>query len=238
MRIAICDDNIALVDRLALILQKKYKDEVECIDKYANSDTLLNDLAKGNILVPDILMMDICLKEGEKAGILSAKKIKSQYPDMQLIFITGYLNYVPDIFMTNPDNLLMKPIRENKVIEAIDRAIAEKEKDQDSYIQIKTRGVILTLEMKKIVYIESDKHELMIHFTDRTEQVRMKMDDILTQLTEQYIRIHQSYAVNARYLKRLTTEEAILSDDTRLPVSRGRYRKAKEELGKYLLKIE
>lgn len=237
MRIAICDDNTALVDRMALIIQKNYNEQVECIEKYADSNTLLDDLAKGNILVPDILMMDICLKEGEKAGIVSAKKIKSQYPEMQLIFITGYLNYVPDIFMTNPDNLLMKPIRENKVIEAIDRAFSERKSEQNSYIRIKTRGMILTLDTKKIIYIESDKHELLIHFTDKTEQIRMKMDEMLDKLTEQYIRIHQSYAVNAGYLKRLTTEEAILSDDTRLPVSRGRYQKAREQLGKYLLKI-
>lgn len=238
MRIAICDDNTALVDRMALIIQKNYNEQVECIGKYADSNTLLDDLAKGKIMVPDILIMDICLKEGEKAGILSAKKIKSQYPTMQLIFITGYLNYVPDIFMTNPNNLVMKPIREDKVIEVIDRALSEIEKEKGSYIQIKSRGMILTLDIFRIVYIESDKHELLIHLTDKTEQVRMRMDEMLGKMTEQYIRIHQSYAVNARYLKRLTTEEAILSDDTRLPVSRGRYRKAKEELGKYLLQIE
>lgn len=236
MRIVICDDQKQIVEKLAGMILEKYEADIESLNQYTDFQMLLSDLEDGCIFLPDILFMDIVFAQGDTAGILAAKAIKDKYPDMQLIFITGYLEQVPNVFMTHPDNVLMKPIEREKLYEALERARKVLHEKETDLIQIKSRGALVILDPNKILFVESKIHELMIHQTDKTEQIRLKMSDFIPMLSLSFIRIHQSYIVNAKYLNRLTREEAVLSDGTILPVSRGKYKDAKEAFGKYLIK--
>lgn len=235
MIVAICDDNPMVLEKISGILRHKYEENLAFIEKYTRADDFLEDLEDGKTDMPDILFMDICLDEGERAGIYAAKKVKKIHPDIYLIFMTGYLEYVPDIFLTEPDNLLMKPLRARKVIEAIERAKVEKQNQHKDYIYMKANGGVLSMQADKIIYLESKNHDLFIHLPDKVEHVRMKMDDMMKNLPDDYIRIHKSFCVNIKYLKRLTTDGVVLLNDTQLPVSRSRYDKAKEEVGRHLL---
>jgi DNA-binding LytR/AlgR family response regulator len=57
-----------------------------------------------------------------------------------------------------------------------------------------------------------------------------KLNDIQKQLVEEnaFVRIHQSYLVNFKFVKDISNYQAILWNDDVLPVSRPRYKNVKE----------
>lgn len=234
MRVAICDDNAELVKNLSKCLKDKYATRISIIDTYYDSEEFINSVTLAQERTPDILIMDICFKDGDESGIYAAQHLQEKYPTLKIIFITGYIQYVPDIFMTKPSFLLMKPIKKEKLFMAFERTMRDLDESEQKYIKIKTRTGVLPIVPEKIIYIESRKHNLLLVMEDDVEETRMKMDDILKLLPEEFIRIHQSFSVNAAYVKKITVEGAYLVNDTKLPVSRSRYTETKRKLSAYL----
>lgn len=60
------------------------------------------------------------------------------------------------------------------------------------------------------------------------------MSDCVKRLSgEEYIIIHQSFCVNPRYVVTIKDDNVILSNETRLPVSRRKMKMVKEALFRY-----
>lgn len=234
MRVAICDDNAELVKNLSKCLKDKYKTKIKEIDTYYDSEEFIKSVTIAQERIPDILIMDICFKDGDESGIYAAQELQNKYPMLKIIFITGYIQYVPDIFMTKPSFLLMKPIKKEKLFLAFERTLRDLDESERKYIKVKTKTGVIPIDPEKIYYIESRKHDLILHFEDDEEETRMKMDDLLKMLPENFIRIHQSFTVNAAYVKKITTEGAFLISEITLPVSRARYGETKRRLSTYL----
>ncbi|MBE5882199.1 MAG: response regulator transcription factor [Lachnospiraceae bacterium] len=234
MRIAICDDNVELVQNLSKCLKDKYGPKIQEIDRYYDSDEFVKSVTWEEGKIPDILIMDICFKDGDESGIYAAQEIQGRYPNLKIIFITGYIQYVPDIFMTKPSFLLMKPIKKEKLFLALERTMKDLDETEQKYIKVKTKTGVIPIHPQKIIYIESRKHNLFLYFEDDVEEIRMKMDDFIKLLPDNFIRVHQSFTVNAAYVKKITTEGAFLISEDELPVSRARYAETKKQLSKYL----
>jgi len=82
-RILIVDDS----DRFRTLLKKTLQVSFPtiAIDEAANGDETLQ---KVNALLPDLIFMDIRLKE--ENGLELTKKIKAAYPNITILVVTGY----------------------------------------------------------------------------------------------------------------------------------------------------
>lgn len=87
----------------------------------------------------------------------------------------------------------------------------------------------------QIIYVESKLHRLYFHLQD--EQI-CTMYDVLNEWEEKlntygFLRIHQSYLVNMRYIQEISGYMAYLKQGTKLAVPRARYRQVREEFMTY-----
>ena len=85
MRIAICDDEVSMVQILEEKIKKILPDAV--IDKYLSGDELIVSDSK-----PDILFLDIQMPGMD--GMETAKVLRQDNEDMILIFVTAAEEYV------------------------------------------------------------------------------------------------------------------------------------------------
>lgn len=136
--------------------------------------------------------------------------------------------------MARPSHFLVKPIRTDKLREALDRVIEEISADRRTQIALCTSEEVVKINPSYVFYIESEKHNLYFHGVNGKKKFRMKMDDCLEIFPDSFIRIHQSYSVNGAYLQSIKGDTAILSDGSNLPVSRKRYKTARQQFLKYL----
>ena len=72
----------------------------------------------GNIY--DLIFMDIILKK--ENGIYLSDNILKKINHVKIVFVTGYVAYVEDIFDIEPFALLVKPIKEEKVLHILEKA--------------------------------------------------------------------------------------------------------------------
>ena len=131
--------------------------------------------------------------------------------------------------MFNPAAFLVKPISQDKLDAALGKAIRKlKEGEQDCVtLTIRSKDIAYP-RVDDIYYVESNKRILNIHFRNESLQVYEKLDNFLKKVSLVFLRSHKSYAVNMNKIKYFSSEGIELCDGRIVPVSRPKYRKAKE----------
>lgn len=106
---------------------------------------------------------------------------------------------------------------------------AEKAKDKDTLILKNIKGV-WQVRVNDIMYIESERRRLHIKTESDEITVYGQMGKLMEQLPEYFIRCHQSYLVNADYIRGITPRHLELQNQKRIPISRNRMAHVKARL--------
>ena len=213
-------------------LIKKYVTKNIKIYKYIDMSDLKNDFKNGNLEDLDILYIDI--KIGKTNGITIAEKMQKSNPNLRVIFMTAYTEYSEEIFRVIPTYLLLKPIKEEKFKEALEKALEYKENDKNLIRTFCIKGKIFNIKIDNIKCIESNRRVATIHEKDIDRCVYAKLSDLEKTLPEYFVRCHQSYIVNLEEARELNSHEFVLNTGEKIPVSQTKYNKSKQSFIKYL----
>ena len=76
----------------------------------------------------DVLLLDI--EMGAMDGVTLAKKIRQDNEAVQIVFITGFADYISDGYEVSALHYLMKPVKQDKLFAVLDRAVAAMRKTE------------------------------------------------------------------------------------------------------------
>ena len=140
---------------------------------------------------------------------------------MQIIFITGYSDYISEGYEVAALHYLIKPVKEEKLRSVLDRA-AEKLSKNERLLHLELGGELLRVPIYQIRYAEVSGNYVTVHAqTDVT--VKMTLAELEKQLDERFYRVGRSAIVNLTQISRVTKTEIRLSDGTAIPLPRGAY---------------
>ena len=229
-KIVICDDEQKILDNLARKIEEIQpgKWDISLVDSLEKMNEYLDNRT------PDILFLDILLEDGN--GIDLACEIQKKHPYIPIIFITGYSEYAQEIFRIRPVYMLTKPFKDEKIHDALLRAIEFMGKCQSGHIALTVKGKIYSIACKDICYAESIKRKIAIVTLNGTYEVYMNMDELVGKLPDNFICCHKSYVVNMNYIQTLLNTEIILTTGMSIPVSRSKNKAVKEEFMAYVVK--
>ena len=231
IEIFVCDDDLNITEFLKFFIMKHFGENYKVVTM--NRCQELIGMIEINERIPDVLIMDINLKDGN--GIDTVKHLQTLYPKLKVIYLTGIINYATAIFETNPAYFLVKPINENNLIDAIKKAVDEVEVDKSDSIIVKTNGSELLLYRKEILYIESQGRKIVFHFLNGEKyEMYEKMDVLQLKLGDSFVRSHKSFLINMKYIIERTNNEFCLSNGKVLPISKSNLRDAKIKFISYL----
>jgi len=180
----------------------------------------------------DLILLDIQM--GEMDGMTLARKIREDNDKVKIIFITGISDHVAEGYDVSAVHYLLKPVKEEKLYSALDRAMAQISLPKRT-ITIDTSDGIVLVAVDDIVYIEALDHELAIHSRKNVTNCKMplyKLEEIISD--ERFVKTHRSYLINLAFVKRITRTEITLDDGTALPLSRRLYKDINSLLMKYV----
>lgn len=222
MRIAICEAelNVAELLRKDIIKNSSFIQNKDISVKiFGNSFGILDYIENHNV---DAVFIDVNL--GKENGIELASIIQSRFKNVKIIFISGLTSCVEDVFDVVPFSILMKPIKEEKIIKVLTRLFDLAGRDKLNYIVFSNKEGIHTVDEKDIVYIESDGRyiNVIMESMDRI-RVIMTMNAICEKLTGNFIKVHRSYIINLSKIKKLEKNAVIMQNGVRVPISRGNY---------------
>lgn len=227
MNIFILDNEEIIVESLIGMLKNICGERVN-IYGYTDYDKFLKDI---KLKKCDILFMDIRLNEAN--GIEFIKENVEFLKNTKLIYITGYDEYVEDVFETDLVYLIKKPLNEEKVGKAYLKAI-EKINKENKVIVVKTLKETRKVKISEIFYIESDARLVNIHLKNEVLVSYAKLSDMEKLLKGNFLRTHKSYLVNLERVKSYKHNQLILDNGKVIPISRNSVSKVKNEIFDYV----
>ena len=167
----------------------------------------------------DILLLDI--EMGAMDGVTMAKELRKSNDTVQIIFITGYSDYISEGYEVAALHYLMKPVNEEKLCLVLDRA-AEKLAKNERVLNFEVSGEMVRVPIYQIRYADVLGNYVTVHaLTDVT--VKMTLGELEKQLDDRFYRVGRSVLVNLTQISRVTKAEIRLSDGTGIPLPRGAY---------------
>ena len=233
LKIAICDNNILFCRRIENLISDYCSNiGIDCdISLFLSGSELISlgtDIDVFNIIYLDTDM------DGFN-GIMTAKAIRKLCREMYIVFVTANIDYAIDGYKVDAIRYILKDNRNIKtnVCESIDAILNKMNKKKEGY-EFFFREGHMSLHAEQIVYVESSLHTLQFKVVVRSEEkmytMSKKLDDIDNLLPDnEFIRIHQSYLVNTKYIKEVTNYNAIMWNGDVLPVSRKRFKGVKHK---------
>ncbi|MEO5942887.1 MAG: LytTR family DNA-binding domain-containing protein [Ferruginibacter sp.] len=208
------EDEPANVKLLEALLSRYCK---ETIDFCGSASTIVEALVLIEKIKPQLIFLDIELKDGNAFDLLDLIKTF----DFYVIFITAYSDFAVKAFRHNAIDYLLKPIEIDNLKEAVQRASdrinnenindinSETIKFIKENIGIKKIGIpvqdgLVFINTDDIVHCEAKGNYSVITFIDKTTIVTAKnLKDLETFLPGSFfLRVHHSWIVNIRYLKK------------------------------------
>lgn len=218
-KIAICDDSDA--DRQYVLNMVRNwaaaAGHLVHTDAFASAESFLFHYAQESDY--DILLLDI--EMGAMDGVTMAKQLRKSNDTVQIIFITGYSDYISEGYEVAALHYLMKPVKEEKLWAVLDRAAGKIAKNE-KVLHFSLGGEMVRIPVYRIRYADVFGNYVTIH-AQSDVTVKMTLGELEKQLDDRFYRVGRSVLVNLTQISRVTKGEIRLSDGTALPLPRGAY---------------
>lgn len=167
----------------------------------------------------DILLLDI--EMGTMDGVTMAKQLRKGNDTVQIIFITGYSDYISEGYEVAALHYLMKPVKSEKLCSVLDRAV-EKLSKNEKVLHFEISGEMVRIPIYQIRYADVLGNYVTVHAqSDIT--VKMTLGELEKQLDDRFYRAGRSTIINLTQISRVTKTEIKLSDGTAIALPRGAY---------------
>ena len=231
INIAVCDDEQQQTEYVKMLVKKwagenNIQINIAMFDSAENFKSAATDGQKFDILLLDIQM-------GGQNGVELAKEIRQSDKKLAIIFITGFADFMSEGYDVSALHYLMKPVKEDKLFEVLDKAAESLRKTSRTVIFPKTGGDV-KIKANDIVYAEVLSHTVAVYLANgKSEEFQMRISDIEQLLGDGFFRCHRSYIVSMKYVRRVTKTAMILENGREIPLSRNLYDGANQMFIKY-----
>ena len=218
-KIAICDDSAADRQYLYGIVGRWAANTGHTVQiaLFPSAENFLFHYTEKNDY--DILLLDI--EMGDMDGVTMSKKLRQDNDTIQIVFITGYSDYISEGYEVAALHYLMKPVKQERLFSVLDRA-AEKLSKNEKVLNIEIGGELVRIPVYQIRYADVFRNYVTIHASD-TLTVKMTLCELEKKLDDRFYRVGRSVVVNLTQISRVTKTEIKLFDGVSIPLPRGAY---------------
>ena len=227
LQIAICDDEQFYREKIRKLLEEYFvKHELKyTIQSFLSGEEFLN--RSESRVKYDIVFMDINMNELD--GIQTAMQIRSFHSDTYIVLVTAFINYVLEGYKVNAVRYIMKDTLDTAVTECMDAILQKMRIAQVTFSFMEGERNLYT---DNILYVESQKHKSIFFYMESSivnYHIYDKLDSIEQKLSEYgFLRIHKSYLVNMKHIRKISNYMVYLDTGEELPVPRLRFQNIKE----------
>lgn len=229
LNIGICDDCSADRERLRQLLQEVLTEEglAAAVFDFENGEALVASIEA----CPDtlqIVFLDIILDNLN--GIELVERLRQQHMQTLIIFVSSSMDFALRGYEVTAERYLLKPVQKDVLREAL----------LHSYQHLCGKRTMLIgrhrqVDIDDIVYIEVNGRGTRLHLGQEVVDWNAKISALEDELSgRNFVRCHQSFLVNLRFVREIERYELRLHSDICLPVSKMRYVETRDKLLAYL----
>jgi two-component system LytT family response regulator len=216
---------------------------VEIVAECANGFEAVKAVAD---VQPDVVLLDVQMPKLDGFDVLELLG-----RDVPVIFVTAHDEFALRAFEVHAVDYLLKPFTDERLAAALERARRQMPASVDPVelrqsarppgttvdrVVIRDGAQVHVLPVDRIDYVEAQDDYVAFRSGGKTLLKEQTLGDLEGQLDgRRFVRIHRSYLVNIERLSRVElyakdSRVAILTDGSRLPISRSGYQRLQELL--------
>lgn len=231
--IAICDDTSQELEKIMemtkLICQKENINlHLSC---FKSGKELIDAINKGESF--DLLLLDVIMPQ--QNGMELAEFLRKGVFDGLIIFISYNKEMALRGYEVSAVRYLSKPLEEERLHEALLYCFEQVQSSKELLIPV--NGGTQRLRTEKIMYIETQGRGCRIVLEHGEYLTVMRISELESKVSEQsFIRCHQSFLVNMRFIYVVRTSELELMNGVHIPVSKHRIQEVRKQFFSYMEK--
>jgi DNA-binding LytR/AlgR family response regulator len=157
----------------------------------------------------------------EMPGMNGINYLKQLHPKIMVILTTAYSEYALESFELNIVDYLLKPIKLDRFIKAVNKAKEYHDlvshqsiiQQSEDHFFIKSERSFIRLQFQDILYIKGLKDYVVIHIPDKKYMTAMNLSTVLQQLPNQeFARVSKSFIINVKHITRIDLDEIYVGD--------------------------
>jgi len=167
-------------------------------------------------LQPDVVLLDIRMPGMD--GIEAAHHINKLPSPPAIIFTTAYDDYAISAFETHAVDYLLKPIRKERLAEALTAAkrltraqLLELQRNGDTHeqrqhISARLGGELRLIPLDDICYLQAEHKYVTVRYGQGTVLIEESLKSLEEEFPEVFLRVHRNALVSLRYIASLEKE--------------------------------
>lgn len=168
----------------------------------------------------DVVIMDIEMPHMD--GMRTAEKLRKLDESVSLMFITNMAQYAIKGYEVNAKYFVLKPIDYFSFYIKLNKMLENCDIKQGITMRIQTEEGVAKVHSSKILYLQSEKHNIYIVTANDKYKMRSSMKEMEAALPKEvFFRCDNSYLVNLAYVSKINLD-TVKVGRYELPVSRPR----------------
>ena len=156
-----------------------------------------------------------------------------------VVFVTAHDQHAVDAFAISAVDYVMKPVRPERLAEAVRRVVravapAPESRDEDETIPVELGGITRFVSRRDIRYVQAHGDYVRLHTDTGSHLVRIPLNTLEERWAAAgFVRIHRSTLVSLKHVTQVRMDHGKASvrvGDTDLPVSRRHMRELRQQL--------
>lgn len=229
IRFMICDTDVDFLGKLAAALHHNFD---PCSVEYMYGPSALEVSLRSDSGGADVLLTEIELR-GYNAISIIAQYLKESSP-LQIIYMTPKIEYCTEVYETRHCGFLLKPIRLERLVRDVQRALRLLEEKKAKGIVVQQGSSLHILSPQSLLYAESHGRVLKIVTDSEIIETYDKMDHFSFQLDKRFLQCHKSYLVNMERVKRYCGDSFLMGNETTIPISQSRRKTVRQQFLDYM----
>ena len=221
MKIALCDDEFAILEELSTLL-KDMGHEVDC---FHDPRQLLDKKYP-------LYFLDIGMEEMD--GIETGNQLRKLYPSCCIVYLTNFDDYRAQAFGVHAFDYLKKPIQKTD-IERVLQDVKKKVTQVEVLCSFHTKDGVLQLPVDDILYFEFLERNVILHTLKHEYIMSKSLHEIADAMKEyDFAMPHKSFCINLKHVKLLKGYDITMINGDLIPLSQKRSTGFRNELNDYL----
>ena len=232
LSILICDDDIGITNTMRSIVESVLlkSGKKARIHTFTDASLVSDQLLSGC----DIALLDIDFEEAGYNGMDVARRLRTFSRDTIIIFVTNFIEYAPEGYEVQAFRYVLKRDIDTDLKAVLPLALNQLNQET---LPIQVNGEIIKVALDDILYLEVQQHSVTVVTRMLTCEQKQKEYSFYASLSDLedrleplgFLRIHISYLVNMKHLKKLQCREAILDNGMTLRVGEKSYAENKQK---------
>ena len=225
-------NGVAMIDRLIQIFVRNGADKVVVI---INNESPLTKEHLAKLQAEAEIPLEVVVK----TMLTRAGKIREKDEKIHMILTSENQENIQETFDLMPAVYLITPLEKESLRHWI-QTIQKRVKDRRLYITFNYKRKTYHIPYREILYLESQQHKIRVVTAKESYTFYGQLSRIQKQMQqgrETFLRIHQSYLVNSRYVYWMDRNTVRTQDGRRFSVSSSYREQAREKYLGYVKQI-